>query len=99
VEEQLVYYIMAFESRVFGRQKKDAKPYGIAIGIAIAMLIGKDEKERTRIENDLTEAYELRNKIVHGHLREQLNPEKKMIELFDRVEDYLRRSLRKFVKE
>jgi hypothetical protein len=106
LEDQLVNFIMAFESLVFGREKNIPKKYGRiripsgrTIGIAISMLLGKSEKERTEIERDLVEAYELRNKIVHGHLKMSKNHEERMSELFDRVEDYLRRSLRKFVEE
>lgn len=106
LEDQLVNYMMAFESLVFGRGKSLPKkygrtpnPYGRAIGIAISMLLGKSEEERTEIERDLAVAYELRNKIVHGHLKMSKNHEKRMRKLFDKVEDYLRRSLRKFVEE
>lgn len=98
-EEQLANYMMAFESLVFGRSKEASRPYGRTIGIAISMLLGKSEEERTEIENDLAEAYELRNRIVHGHLKMSKNNEKRMRKLFDRVKDYLRRSLRKFVEE
>lgn len=99
VPEQLANYMMAFESLVFGRENPAPKPYGRAIGIAIGMLLGKDEKERTKIEKDLKEAYELRNRIVHGHLKIQKYHEKHTEKLFDRIADYLRRSLRKFVEE
>jgi len=98
-EEQLANYMMAFESLVFGRGKGTPRPYGRTIGIAISMLLGKSEEERAKIEKDLVEAYELRNRIVHGHLKMSKNNEKRMRKLFDRVEDYLRRSLRKFVEE
>jgi len=97
--EQLANYMMAFESLVFGRENPAPKPGGRAIGIAIGMLLGKDEKERTEIEKDLKAAYELRNRIVHGHLKIQKHNEKRTEKLFSRIADYLRRSLRKFVEE
>jgi len=98
LDDQLVNYMMAFESLVF-RREMVARPHGKAIGISISMLIGKSEEERIKIQNDIVEAYDLRNKIVHGHLEMSKTHQKRVRNLFDRVEDYLRRSLRRFVEE
>ena len=70
-EESLVDIVTAFESIVFGRGRNAPSPYGRAIGIAIGMLIGKNEAERAEIEHKLNDAYEARNLIVHGHLRKK----------------------------
>jgi hypothetical protein len=95
-------YMTAFESIVFGRGNRAPFPYGRAIGIAIGMLIGENEKERTKIEDVLNKAYEMRNTIAHGHLRRgQIEPyaDPKTSDLFTSIENYLRRSLQRLLEE
>lgn len=67
----LIDYVTAFESIVFHNEKNAPHPYGPVIGIAIGMLIGKNEAERVEIKRILKLAYEKRNTIVHGHLRKR----------------------------
>ena len=100
-KEEIVDYITAFESIVFGRGTNPPSPYGRAIGIAIGMLIGKNEKERTQIEQRLNEAYEIRNKIVHGHLQNKINAggEKRFSDLLAFTKECLIQSLIKLLKE
>jgi hypothetical protein len=100
-EEKFIDYITAFESIVFGRGSNAPSPYGRAIGIAIGMLIGKNEKERTIIEQKLNEAYEIRNKVVHGHLHHKLEntDDEKLSELRGFTKECLIQSLQKLLKE
>lgn len=99
-ENIIVDLMTAFESIVF-RKGKAPRPYGRTIGIAIGMLIGESEKERTKIENDLKDAYDLRNNIVHGHLRKQTDGSIHEIdeESIDTVRDYLRIALKTLLEE
>lgn len=95
-EDMMIDYMTAFESIVFGRGGNSPRPIGKTIGIAIGMFLGKNEKERGKIEKDLEEAYTARDKIVHGHLRWKFKAD---LDLLSRVENYLRRSLRSLVEE
>ena len=100
-ENIITDFVTAFESLVFHRGEKTPKPYGRTIGIAIGMLLGRNEKERTEIEKELEDAYSMRNAIVHGHLRKKLRKydDRSGTQLLFKVEDYLRRSLRRFLEE
>lgn len=100
-EEEFIDYVTAFESIVFGRGTNAPSPYGRAIGIAIGMLIGKNEKERTLIEQKLNEAYEIRNKIAHGHLRHKLDSvnDEELLTLLAFTKECLIQSLQKLLKE
>lgn len=101
LEETFIDYMTAFESIVFARGKNAPYPYGRVIGIAIGMLIGKDAKERTTIEQKLNAAYEVRNKVVHGHLRHKMegNSYEATSNLLASTRAYLIRSLRKLIDE
>ena len=97
----IVNFMTAFESLVFHRGKEIPKPYGRTIGITIGMLLGKNEKERAEIEKTLKDAYDIRNAIVHGHLRKKLQKydDTHRTKIIFEAEDYLRRSLRKLLEE
>jgi len=98
--DNLLKYMLAFESIVFRRGTEAPRPYGRAIGIAAGMLLGKNEKERTQIEKSLKRAYEIRDKLAHGHLLIKFD---RLPEDYGHVEsdahEYLRRTLRKLLEE
>lgn len=101
IEAILLDYVTGFESIVFHNEKRAPNPYGLAIGIAIGMLIARDEKERVEIKKILNEAYELRNTVVHGHLRKEeltVNDESVLF-FYGKVQSYLKRALRKLLEE
>lgn len=100
-EDVIVDLMVAYESLVFRRGTESPRPYGRMIGIAIGMLIGRSEGERAEIEKDLKQAYEYRDKIVHGHLRKKLHDYTIEVEkrIYTKPENYLRRSLRKLIEE
>jgi hypothetical protein len=91
----------AFESIFFSKGKGAPKPYGQVIGIAIGMLLGKKEEERAIIRNDLEEAYSLRNKTVHGHLRDITFDRVSEIDIdfLSTIREYLRRTLVILIEE
>lgn len=100
-EAMIIDFMTAFELLVFYGVEKPPRPYGEAIGIAIGMLLGKNQKERIEIEKNLKKAYEMRNSIVHGHLRKRLQKydDKRGTQLLFKMEDYLRRALKRFLEE
>ena len=96
----IVNFMTAFESLVF-QNANSPRNKGDAIGKHIGTLLGRDERERNKIKQDLQCAYQLRNYVVHGHLREKLTDydNQETTELIFRVEDYLRRSLKKILEK
>jgi len=98
--DDLLKYMLAFESIVFRRETEAPRPYGRAIGIAVGMLLGKNEKERTQIEKSLKRAYEIRDKLAHGHLLIKFD---RLPEDYGHVEsdahEHLRRTLKKLLEE
>lgn len=101
IEAALIDCVTSFESIVFHSEKSTPRPIGPVIGIAIGMLIGANAEERKEIRKTLVEAYETRNTIVHGHLNkgEMDYTDEKTLAFYDKVIEYLRRSLRKLVEE
>jgi len=97
----IVDFMTAFESLVFYGRDKTPRPIGRAIGIEMGKLLGKNKEGRSEIEQDLETAYQLRNAVVHGHLRKRLQKydAEQGTELIFKVEDYLRFALRKLLEE
>jgi hypothetical protein len=99
-EDKIVDFMITFESLVF-YDAGDLGRKGTSMAIAVSMLLGKNQKERSRIRSKMITAYDIRNAKVHGLARKMEEYRKKEIipELAVEVEDYLRRSLRKYVEE
>lgn len=97
-EDKIVDYMVAFESLTFYKRNKAIQPAGEVIGIAAGMLLGKNHKERTKIKERMKTAYELRNAKVHGNI-EKLSKFENIKKLSMDVEDYLRKALRRLIRE
>jgi hypothetical protein len=98
-EDKIVDLMVTFESLVFYGAGNLAHKK-IPMAIAVSMLLGKNQKERGRIRNRMIVAYDIRNAMVHGLARKMEEYKKKNIpKLAIEAEDYLRRSLRKYVEE
>jgi hypothetical protein len=98
-EEALLDYIIAFESIIFSGEDRAIEPAGKVVGLAVGMLLGTSVEEREKIKNTFVKAYEIRNAYVHGNM-EKLKKRKLTVNVITpEVENYLRRSLRKFVEE
>jgi len=95
-EDILVDCMVAFEALVF-RGEKEVGEKKTPLALAISMLIGKNPKEREKIKTILKEAYDLRNRAVHGSPLRKSPLEIKT--LCWETEDYLRRSIRKLMLE
>lgn len=96
--EKIVDYMTIFESLTFYGRDKAIEPAGEVIGIALGMMLGKDEHERSEMKEILTEAYRVRNARVHGNLKKLPQPQE-IAKLAMKVEDCVRFTLRKFVEE
>lgn len=98
--DKIVDFVSAFDSLVFYREPRSYEPAGKIIGIATALLLGKNQKERIRIKDTIQRAYDLRSEKLHGNLEKLEKHGTQYIEkLAIEVEHYLRCSLRKFVEE
>lgn len=99
-EDIIVDTMVAFEALIFYKVKETPEPRGVAMGIAIGMLLGSTQKERKEIESVLREVYELRNALVHGNVErfERLINERDSSVLLKAVH-YLRMTLTKLLEE
>lgn len=100
-DDRIVDYMVAFESLIFHGMDKSIEPAGEVMGIAVGMLLGIDQEDRTKIKMTLKNAYEVRNAKVHGNVArlKKLKAKSNVRLLSMDVEDYLRRALRRFVEE
>jgi hypothetical protein len=97
-EDQLIDIMIAFES-LFLKGEKGNVPHGRIIAVGCSCLLGKNEEQRAEIESFLTEAYLIRNCVVHGseYRKPTVGKEYEMFEFVSRIEDYLRDSLKKLL--
>lgn len=99
-DEKIIDFMIAFEA-LFLRGKTAPPNTGQFIGLGCSMLLGKNDKEREKINEFLVEAYKTRNKIVHGS--EFVTPIKirnKQWEIEDfisELQEYLRQSIKKLI--
>lgn len=97
--EASVDYAIALESLVFHKEERSIEPAGKVIGIALGMLLGNNEKERMEIKRTLEKAYTIRNALVHGNLKKIHKHKSDLITVSSKIENYLRRTLRRFLEE
>ena len=96
VEDKLIDFMIAFEA-LFLRGEK-AVSAGQIVAIACSALLGKTDKEREEIRQLLTEAYSIRNCIVHGSEYKKKSDDVFYISDFvSEVEDFLRESIKKLL--
>ena len=97
-EDQLVDHMIAFEA-LFLKGEKAKSPTGEIIAVACSILLGKNEEEREETRQFLTEAYSIRNQIVHGseYRKARVDKEYEMSEFVSKIEDYLRESIKKLL--
>ena len=98
LEDQLIDIMIAFES-LFLKGEKGNVPHGRTIAVGCSCLLGKNEEQRVEIESFLTEAYRIRNCVVHGseYGKPTVGKEYEMSEFVSRIEDYLRESLKRLL--
>jgi len=89
--DRLIDQMIAFESLYIG----DDKELGYKLALRTAFLLTTDEDDRKVILNDMKKAYELRGQIVHGSAKVDMS---KLEDTIPKTEEYLRQSIRKFLK-
>ncbi|HUT97345.1 MAG TPA: hypothetical protein VMW60_04420 [Dehalococcoidales bacterium] len=87
LEDRLIDQMIAFESLYIA----DDKELGYKLALRTAFLLGKN---RTKIFMNMKKAYELRGQIVHGNKPVDRT---KLEETIPKTEEYLRRSIRRFL--
>jgi hypothetical protein len=65
-EDQLIDIMIAFESLFLKGEKGNVAQHGKIIAVGCSCLLGKNEEQRAEIESFLSEAYRIRNCVVHG---------------------------------
>ena len=68
------------------------------MGKIIGTLIECNEQEREIIKKKMIKAYRIRNALIHGDL-DKIKEYQDVFKISIEIEDYLRRALRKLVKE
>jgi len=97
LEDRLIDFMIALEA-LFLRGEKGGLSSGRIIAVACSTLLGKTDEEREQIRQLLSEAYEMRNYIVHGAEYKKKSDDVYYIpELVSKVEDYLRESIKKLL--
>ena len=94
LENKLIDFFVAFEALLL----LETLELSYKLALRTATLLGESPKEKKEIFNFMREAYVLRSRIVHGKIPKI---RKKIIDLKDyvpRLEDYLRRSIVKYLR-
>lgn len=89
LEDRLIDQMIALESLYLG----DFQELRYKLALRAAFLIARDRKERTQVLKRLKKAYDARSKVVHGQ-----KPPDNLIELVEYTEEYLRQSIKRFLK-
>ncbi|RLG34297.1 hypothetical protein DRN97_02870 [Methanosarcinales archaeon] len=97
-EDKLIDYMIAFESLFI----KGEVELSYRLSLRVAAFLGENRDEKGRVFNLMREAYNLRSKIVHGSSYSkniEINEAKLSFrELVSRVEELLRRSIKKSIE-
>lgn len=99
IDDKLIDLMIAFEI-LFLKGENIRAPTGVVMGVGCSMLLGETEEEREEINQVLTKAYSIRNKIVHGGTYQepiQADKEYSIGEFVGKVEDYLREAIKKLL--
>jgi hypothetical protein len=89
LEDRLIDQMIALESLYLG----DSQELRYKLALRAAFLLAKGGKERTQVLKRLRKAYDARSRVVHGQ-----GPPNNQMELVEYTEEYLRQSIRKFLK-
>ena len=89
LEDRLIDQMIALESLYLG----DLQELRYKLALRAAFLLARGSKGRTQVLKRLKKAYDARSKVVHGQ-----GPPDNLLELVEYTEEYLRQSIRKFLK-
>jgi len=93
-EDKLIDYMIAFEALYLRREPGE---YGYRMAIRVASMLGSTPEEKKQIFSQITTAYRLRGKIVHGS-KDIMQKNSVSVEDISKVEQHLRHSIREFIK-
>jgi hypothetical protein len=100
-DDKLIDLAIAFEALFIEGNKSPTVPAGQLVGIGCSMLIGKDTSERKAISNFISEAFCIRNKLVHGTEATDAirikGVEYNSQDFIAHLEDYFRMSIKKLL--
>lgn len=98
-DDKIIDFMIAFES-LFKPRKRVAH-IGALIGMGCSMLIGRDERDRKKINDFLIKAYDIRNQIVHGSEFvseiQSYAPSYRMENFMSQLREYLVESIKKLI--
>ena len=92
-EDKLIDYMIAFEALYL---KGDPGEYGYRMAIRAASLLGKTPEDKKQIFSEITTAYRLRGKIVHGS-KEIMEKNSISIQEVSKIEQHLRHSIQELI--
>jgi len=91
-EDKLIDYTVSLEALFLKEEEKAELSYRLSIRMAI--LLGKNKKDRKEIFSNVRKAYDLRSKIIHGSTRAS---NEDVREIVIKIENYLRESIKLFL--
>jgi hypothetical protein len=93
-DDKLIDLCISFEALYLKNEpSKSEAAKGEIIGLACSMLIGENQDQRKKIQENIMKAYNIRNHIVHGKHEDM----EKNYELVQEFEKYLRSSILKII--
>ena len=94
LEDKLIDLCIGFEALFLkGGHIRTGMGKGELIGLACSMLLGQNNRDRNKISKVLREAFDCRNKLVHGAKVDML----KKWKIFSDLEEYLRKSILRLI--
>lgn len=99
IEYKIYHYVVALESLVFYNIDRTFPHKGSLIGLSIGMLLGTNQKERDSIREMVEKAYQIRNGVAHGIIKYLEKHDKESEEIATKLEDYLRKTLKRLLLE
>lgn len=99
-EDKLIDLMIAFEA-LFLKGEKVGASSGQIVAVACSHLLGKNDEERDKIRYSLTNAYSIRNRIVHGSAYVPVIKDNMIVndlsDIVSEIEDYLREAIKKLL--
>jgi len=91
LEDKIIDLCIAFESLFL--KGEDLRPKGKVIGLSCSMLLGKNNRERRSIEENIERIFKCRNNIIHG---KEYN-KKELEKIIPQANEYVKGSLLKLM--
>lgn len=96
LDDKLTDLIFALE-QIYLRKESERGYISYKLAIRCASLLAEDLQEKKDIYDNIREGYKIRNKVVHSGKR--LESTQETMDLMISLEEYLRKSIRKYLKD